>query len=217
VPARVLAALGTPALASCLVLSTVALGAEDDPRPSDAAEPRPSPTPAATLFGSVDGAVDRFLRARQPCPEDAGRHVPCFPVEVVRRAPDASVEESLGELGSENAPSPGRPPSTAELRGQGPETLHPPGTLVGTDPVCTAKRLWRWIRGRGDTYYVYRVVEPSGERMALYDHPLAAEDFSATPDVSFEFLGQYGGECAAVAAYRRAARAGSAAGEADTP
>jgi hypothetical protein len=61
-----------------------------------------------------------------------------------------------------------------------------------------AKGILKSLKGRNDTYYLYRIRDTQGERVALYDRKLVAETFQG----ELAFLGRFDGECAALAAYR---------------
>lgn len=89
-------------------------------------------------------------------------------------------------------------------------TPPPALTFLSVDPVCTGKSILKSLKGKNDVYYLYQVTDRSGQRMALYDHLLKPETYLNVPGVTFEFLGRFDGECEAVAAYRRALRAGKA-------
>jgi hypothetical protein len=161
------------------VLATVLARAEAAP----ADEPPPTTLPSRPLSDSIERVVGRLEEERKaPCRKVA-EGVPCFPVsiEVSRPADSISVRDSLRDLGP-----PGKPSSR-------------PASGFTFDPGCVGKSLLKRLKGKNDTYYLYRVRDVQGERVALYDHRLEAATFQG----ALEFLGQFDGECEALAAYRR--------------
>ena len=81
----------------------------------------------------------------------------------------------------------------------------PVGPLLragGFDPGCVGKSVLKRLKGRNDTYYLYRLRDVHGERIALYAHRVEAATFQG----ALEFLGRFEGECKALAAYRREGR-----------
>ncbi len=71
--------------------------------------------------------------------------------------------------------------------------------LVKFDPGCVGKSVLKKLKGRNDTYYLYRLRDVHGVRVALYDRRVDATTFQG----DLEFLGKFDGECDALAAYRR--------------
>ena len=61
-----------------------------------------------------------------------------------------------------------------------------PLNLFSFDPGCVAKGILKSLKGKNDTYYLYRVRDIQGERVALYDRRLEAENFQG----ELAFLGQ---------------------------
>ena len=61
-----------------------------------------------------------------------------------------------------------------------------------------AKGILKSLKGKNDTYYLYRVRDIHGERVALYDRRLEPANFQG----ELAFLGKFDGECDAIAAYR---------------
>jgi hypothetical protein len=111
------------------------------------------------------------------------------------------VREGLGILGPAEKPSPDRPPTRDEM---GPYRPTPPSPLVSVtfDPGCVGKSILKGLRGKNDTYYLYRLRDVNGARVVLYDHRLDATRFQG----EVELLGEFKGECAALAAYERERR-----------
>jgi hypothetical protein len=77
---------------------------------------------------------------------------------------------------------------------------------VGFDPVCTAKNLVKKLSGRNTTFHLYRMWDERGERPLLTDRKLDPNAYAANLAVRYEYMGEFDGECAAVAAWRQALR-----------
>jgi hypothetical protein len=84
---------------------------------------------------------------------------------------------------------------------------------VGFDPGCAGKAALKWLKRQNDTYYLYRVRERGAERVVMYDHPAEPSSFQG----EVELLGRIEGECAALAAYRRAEQETSSSPPASDP
>lgn len=167
--------------------------------------PSPSPSPAASpaarpVSESVDRVVNRIEDAREdPCKKAAQEGRPCFPVSTTVRGEEFSVRKSLGLPDPEKSkPPPGGAPTVAEMGPYRPGPRAIPVPLVKFDPGCVAKALLKSLKGKNDTYYLYRVRDTQGERVALYDRKLEAETFQG----ELAFLGRFDGECDAIAACR---------------
>jgi hypothetical protein len=173
-----------------------------------AEEPRPladDPTPAAGSSRPLSDSAARIVRnleedGKPRCGKISER-VPCFPVSIFESRPEwtVSVRDSLGDLGPTGKSSPNRPPTPEEMKAfrPGPTSLVAP--VVTFDPGCVGKSVLKHLKGKNDTYYLYRVRDVHGERAALYDHRLEPASFQG----ALEFLGRWDGECRALAAYRR--------------
>ena len=179
------------------VVTAAALAVAQAAMPSPSPSPRPSSSPRP-IADSVERVIDRLEAERKdPCLGAREEDVPCFPVETSREGPRASVREGLGL--PDPAPgkeAPDRPPTRDEL---GPFRPTPPPPLVSVtfDPGCVGKSIWKGLRGKNDTYYLYRLRDVNGARVVLYDHRVDAAKFQG----EVEFLGEFKGECAALAAY----------------
>jgi hypothetical protein len=157
----------------------------------------PSPPPSATpIRDSVERVVARMEEQRtDPCLRAIEEGRPCFPVTTTISGPTYSVREGLREALASPAP-----PPRDEM---GPYRPGPKSTvvpLVSFDPGCLGKSIFKKLKGRNDTYYLYRLRDPLGERVELYDRRLEASTFQG----EIEQLGKFDGECDAIAAYRRA-------------
>jgi hypothetical protein len=172
-----------------------------------APSPTPSPSPSPTITESMERVVDRLEALRQdPCLEALRKGRPCFPASTgLPGGPTASVRESLGQLGPAEAWSPDRPPTVAEMGPYRPGTPSrgtPNIASVSFDPVCAGKAVLKMLKGKNNTYYLYRIRGPQGERVGLYDSRQNAATFQG----EMELLGTFHGECEAIAALRHAER-----------
>lgn len=178
-----------------LVATPLALApavAADDPPPTTLS-PRP-------LTDSIERVVRRLEEERkEACRRAVEAGVSCFPVSTEATKPEVSVRDSLRDLGPASKPSPSRPPTLEEMKAFRPGPAGEVVPLVAFDPGCVGKSLLKRLTGKNDTYYLYRVRDVHGERVALYDRRLDASTFQG----ALEFLGRFDGECEAMAAYRR--------------
>jgi len=173
--------------------------------------PAPGPAPAfppRPIRESIDRAVQRVLEAHvRPCARAEKQGVSCFPALVEAQGIRLSVADSIKSFRPDGSPSPGGPPTVAEMapyRSGGP--LSATGGIPLGDTVCTVKKLWKKLKGEGGPYYLYRTWDAEGERPLLTDHEIDPEDFAARPDFHYVFVGKFDGECAAIAAWRKALR-----------
>ena len=177
--------------------------------PSPAAGPTPSPRPKARRYpirDSIDRAIEAVLLAHEkPCEWARMMGVPCFPVSVEQEGPRFSVAEALRRYRGTGSPAPG-PPTVSELQHQLSGAPLSASGGVGFDPVCTTKNLIKKISGKNTTFHLYRMWDARGERPMLTDHVLDPKAYAANLDVHYEYMGKFGGECEAVAAWRKALR-----------
>jgi hypothetical protein len=171
-------------------------GAQQPASPTPSPSPSPYPFPARPISESVDRVVERFLAQQaEPCLPATNQGLPCFPAEVEKQKPEESVAEALRRFKDD-----GTYPRLV---------LTPQGTpIVGVsfDPFCAAKSLGKAIRGKNDTYYLYRIWTREGERAILRDQPFMPGTYQAFPEVQYEYVAKIDGECEAVAAWRKAWR-----------
>jgi hypothetical protein len=163
-------------------------------------EPPPTTLPPRPLTDSIERVVQRLEEERkEACRKAVEAGVSCFPISTEATKPEVSVRDSLRDLGPASKPSPSRPPTLPEMKGYrpGPKAVVVPGFTF--DPGCAARSALKRLKGKNDTYYLYRVRDVHGERVALYDRRLDAATFQG----ALEFLGRFDGECEAVRAYRR--------------
>jgi hypothetical protein len=164
--------------------------------PAPSASPRP-------ILETAEQVIDRLEAERKdPCLKAARENVPCFPVKTEERGFDASVRQGLGIIDTPDKPTPDRPPTREEMDEQRTAPLTKPAVSVTVDPVCMAKSALKRLRGKNDVFYLYRLRDVHGERVALFDHKLDTSRFQG----EIAFLGKFDGECEAQVAYRREQR-----------
>jgi hypothetical protein len=190
-------------LAGVVALASIgAMAMAQDPapstRPARAARRRP-------IHDSVERVVDAVVEAHlKPCDRAFRLRVPCFPVSVEQEGPRFSVAEALRRYRGVGSPAPGVP-TVAEIQSQmAGQPLSDRLTFGSFDPVCTARKLFG--KKAGTTFHLYRTWDARGERPLLTDHPLDPKAYAANLDFHYEFLGEFDGECEAVAAWRKALR-----------
>jgi hypothetical protein len=191
-------------VAGVVVLASV--GPSAPARAQDLA-PSPRPSPVASrrpIRDSIDRVLDAVVLARlKPCDVALKQGVPCFPVSVEQEGPRFSVAEALRRYRGTGSPAPG-PPTVAEIQGQMSGAPQSASGGVGFDPVCTVKKLFG--KKAGTTFYLYRTWDARGERPMLTEHLLDPKAYALNPEFHYEYLGKFDGECAAVAAWRKALR-----------
>jgi hypothetical protein len=159
----------------------------------------PKTQPAGPLLQAIDPAVEKWWSEnREPCRKPIKLGVPCFPIEIHAEGPIVSVRDSLWDLAPNGRPSEHRPPTAQEMQSVRPAPRSMVAPLMSFDPVCAAKHALKAVEGKNDTYYLYRLRDTSGEHVVLRDRKLDAKAYQG----SAEFLGQFDGECAAIAAFR---------------
>jgi hypothetical protein len=195
--ARVAVALGLVLLLQ--PVSGPALGEPPDEQ-GGAAEERAAegqPLPRRPIAEAVEPAVERYLREHDPCFREAEEGIPCFPASVEARERVHSVAEALRNWKPDGSPEPGRGITTT-----------PWGSAVagvGFDPVCASKSALKALRGRNDTYYLYRVWDATGERAVLREKPLETGAYTMSL-LGYELIDEIKGECQAMKAFSRARR-----------
>jgi hypothetical protein len=134
-----------------------------------------------------------------PCKTAAAEGRPCFPVETTAKGEEYSVRKSLGLPDAQpQKPAAGGAPTVAEMGPYRPGPKTTPVPLVKFDPGCVAKGILKSLKGKNDTYYLYRLRDVSGDRPVLYDRKVDPQTIQG--DIAF--LGKYDGECDAVTAFR---------------
>jgi hypothetical protein len=159
---------------------------------------------------SIERVVDAVVAARlKPCDVAQQQGVPCFPVTVeqqrTQEGPRFSVAEALRRYRPTGRPAPGVP-TVSEIQEQMSGAPQSASGGVGFDPVCTAKNLVKKLSGATTRFHLYRMWDARGERPLLTDRKLDPEAYVPNPAVRYEYLGEFDGECAAVAAWRQALR-----------
>jgi hypothetical protein len=187
----------------------IALALPCPPASSQSPSPRPSPAPSASpspsaapsgsqpIRSSVERVVDKMESQREdPCKKAGAEGRPCFPVSTTA-GPVYSVRDSLAEaLGKGGGRAPAGAPTVSEMSRYRPGSQTP---IVGItfDPGCMAKSALKSLKGKNDVYYLYRLRDVHGERVALYDWKIDPSAFQG----EVAFLGRFVGECDALAAY----------------
>jgi hypothetical protein len=178
-----------------LVLLMAALpAAAQSPTPS----PSPVPSPPPSIAAAVDPAVQKFLEEHQdPCALANAKGVPCFPVSAEVRGKRYSVADDLARFGKDQH----------DTRSGSPVATSPYGTPVAGvsfDPVCTTKYVLRALKGRNNTYWIYRIFDSRGEQIVMRDREI---DPNQPPGGGgYELVEKVSGECGALAAFRKADR-----------
>jgi hypothetical protein len=185
------------------------------PPPAARSSPSPGPSPSATpgsadralplaprpVSGSVDRVVEKIEeRRKDPCLLAKQKGVPCFPTETTIKGEEVSVRDSLLRWNPNGAPRPagsvpGDPDMAASRPGYKKGTM--PIPVISFDPGCVGKSILKSLKGKNDTYYLYRVRDVHGRHVALYDRELDASTFQG----ELELLQKIRGECEARAAY----------------
>ncbi len=187
-----------------------------DPGPQASRKPGAKDPPGRVRRGarqypirsSVDRVVDAVVDAHmQPCDAARQQGVPCFPVSVEHEGPRFSVADAMRRYRVEGGPAPNQQPTNAELQHQMSGAPQSASGGVSFDAVCAVKNLVKKLSGGGGPFYLYRMWDQQGvERPLLTDHEIDPKSFTANPGVRYDFLGKFGGECEAVAAWRQALR-----------
>ncbi len=165
--------------------------------------PPPTTLPPRPVSSSIERVVDAILEQHEaPCSKAIAAGVPCFSSTTEIRGPRFSVRESLRDYKPPGAKGPNRRPAHEEQGAGRPGPTGLVAPLITVDPVCVVKSALKSLKGKNDTYFLYRLRDVHGERVVLYDHRLDATTFQG----AVEFLGQFDGECDAIAAYRREVR-----------
>jgi len=203
---------------ACLLVAAVVVGS-GAPALSDNVATRVATR--RPIHDSIDRVVDRVVLAHLgPCALATRNGIPCFPSAIEQEGPRFSVADALRLYRGTGSPAPGVP-TVADVQHQMSGAMQSASGGVSFDPGCTVKNLWRKLSGKPTTYHLYRTWDERGEQPLLTDHLLDAEDYRANPQFHFEYMGEFDGECAAVAAWRKALREAvarrKAAGEEQPP
>jgi hypothetical protein len=155
---------------------------------------------------SIEKAVDEVMsRHYDPCAIAKQRGVPCFPSGIDAEGPRYSVADSFRKYRTDGRRAEGAPITASDMHGQmGGAPLSASGG-VSLDPVCTVKSLIRRISGTGELY-LYRLSDGQQVRPVLTDRKIDAAVYASNPRASYEYMGEYSGECEAIAAWRKALR-----------
>lgn len=195
-------------LTACLLAAGAAAGtahgAQDAP-PSPEARAQAT-LPDLPIRSSVDRQVEAVVRAHlQPCEAAHRKGISCFPVSVEIEGPRLSVKEALRSYRPDGRPAPGVP-TASEMQRQMSGAPRSASGGVSVDPACAAKSLLRLFKGGPGTFYLYRTWNGEKEQPLLTDHKLDPNAYASLPSFRYEFLGEFKGECEAIAAWRAALR-----------
>jgi hypothetical protein len=169
------------------------------PLPPSPPAPSPSPSSARPISDSVDRVVQRMEEERaDPCLKATREGRPCFPVITTVKGTEYSVRGSLGLPAGRTKPTPGGAPTTTEMGPYRPGPKAVVAPVLTFDPGCLVKGIIKNLKGKNDVYYLYRVRDTQGSRVAMYDRKLEPSTFQG----DLEFIGRFEGECSALAAYR---------------
>jgi hypothetical protein len=159
------------------------------------------------MYEAVEKAVDEVMRRHyDPCAAAKARGLPCFPSSVDMAGPRYSVADAMRKYRPDGRRAEGAPITAAEMRQHGGAAPLSDSGGVSTDPVCTVKSLIRRISGNG-RLYLYRLSNGRGvERPVLTDRRIEPSVYASNPEARYEYLGEYSGECEAIAAWRKALR-----------
>jgi len=185
-----------------LALSLAGLAAARS-APTPDASPAPSPAPSTSsarpISDSVERVVERMEEERaDPCLKATREGKPCFPVTTTLNGPEYSVRESLGLPPADKARPTGGAPSSTDMKPYRPRGKTVIAPVLTFDPGCLVKGVIKNLKGRNDVYYLYRIRDVHGMRVAMYDRKIEPSTFQG----DLEFLGRFTGECSALAAYR---------------
>jgi hypothetical protein len=187
------------------------------PTPSPSPTPTPVPPPGSSttprprrsrppIRESAQRQIEAIIREHMdPCLAARGKGVPCFPVTIETEGPRFSVKEALRTYRPEPGPAPGVP-TRAEIQKQMSGAPVSASGGASTDPTCAVKSLVRLFKGSPNTFFLYRTWNEKGEEEPLLTDRRLDPGSYATPAVRYEFVGEFKGECEAIAAWRRALR-----------
>jgi len=175
------------------------------PSPSPSGRPSPSASPSPEAPRPISDSVDRVVKKiedekKDPCLAAKEKGVPCFPVTTSIKGEEVSVRESLRTYDPrKDRHAPGGVPTVDDMKPYRPGSKAVAIPLVKFDPGCVGKSALKRLKGKNDVYYLYRLRDTQGLRVAMYDRRLEASTFQG----ELAFLGRFDGECDARAAYLR--------------
>jgi hypothetical protein len=181
-----------------------AAGASEQPaatKPAAAARRR-----QRTIHEAVEKAVDEVMRRHyDPCAAAARKGVPCFPTGIDVVGPRFSVADAMRKYRPDGRRAEGAPITASEMREQMSGAPLSDSGGASLDPVCTVKSLIRRMSGTGK-FYLYRLSDGREQRPVLTDRRIDPAVYASNPLAVYEYLGEYTGECEAIAAWRKALR-----------
>jgi len=158
------------------------------------------------MYEAIEKAVDEVMRRHyDPCATALQRGVPCFPTGIEVEGMRYSVADSMRKYRPDGSRAEGAAITHSDMREQmGGAPLSDSGG-VSVDPVCTVKSLIRRMSGNGK-FYLYRLSDGQQERPVLTDRKIDLAVHASNPEARYEYLGEYSGECEAIAAWRKQLR-----------
>jgi hypothetical protein len=158
-----------------------------------------------SLAKSIDRAVQKVEdERREQCRDADANEVPCFPISVETNH-RLRLNQALARL-RKNNPDVGHGVLPTDPLAPARPTPAPAANVVSLDPVCAVKALIKGFKGKNQHYYLYRVKGVMGESIALRERPLTPAGDNERAPLEFKLLGEYDGDCDAVAAHAKALR-----------
>jgi hypothetical protein len=152
---------------------------------------------------AVEKAVDEVMRRHHdPCADAKRRGVPCFPTGIEMEGPRYSVADAMRKYRPQGGRPENAPITAGDMQDQmSGRPLSATGS-VSVDPFCTAKSLIRRMSGNGK-FYLYELSDGREARPVLTDRKIDMRVHASNPEAVYQYLGEYSGECEAIAAWRK--------------
>jgi len=158
-----------------------------------------------SLASTIDRAVRKIEdERREQCRDADANAVPCFPISVEADRRER-LNQALARL-RKNNPDVGHGVIPEDPLAPARPTPVPAANLVSFDPGCAIKALIKGFKGENQHFYLYRVKGVMGESIALRERPLTPAGDEKRAPLEYKLLGEYDGECEAVAAHAKALR-----------
>ena len=158
-----------------------------------------------SLASTIDRAVRKIEdERREQCHDADANDVPCFPISVEADRRE-HLNRALARL-RKNNPDVGHGILPTDPLAPARPTPVPAVNVVSFDPGCAIKALIKGFKGENQHFYLYRVKGVMGESIALRERPLTPAGDEKRAPIEYKLLGEYDGECEAVAAHAKALR-----------
>jgi len=178
---------------------------EADAKTSHAEQKETQDDGAPSLETTIDRAVRKIEdERREQCRDADAKAVPCFPISVEADRRER-LNQALARL-RKNNPDVGHGVIPEDPLAPARPTPVPAANVVSFDPGCAVKALIKGFKGENQHFYLYRVKGVMGESIALRERPLTPAGDEKRAPLEFKLLGEYDGECEAVAAHAKALR-----------